>query len=85
MERNPANYSRGLRCDSCGNFDMDRLDGWRIDWYRTSKAEAAKQGVCECHNAPFPHRPGSRFDRLRCEGMAARWMSRRAERARVAA
>jgi hypothetical protein len=84
MERHPRTYSRGLACESCGHRAADREDGWRVDWFRTSKAEAARQGVCICHHLPFPHRPASSYMAARCNYRATR-PSRRYERARVAA
>lgn len=58
MGAHPDSYERGLRCVSCGKFQSDRGQGWRVDWYRTSGQENHDRGVCECMAAPFPHRPG---------------------------
>jgi hypothetical protein len=84
MERHPRTYSRGLVCESCGHRAANRADGWRVDWFRTSKAEAKRQGVCECIHLPFPHRPTSSYKASRCNYLATR-PSRRSERMRVAA
>jgi hypothetical protein len=67
MERHPRTYSRGLVCESCGHRAADREDGWRVDWFRTSKAEAARQGVCHCIAMAWPHRPGSAFKNSPCD------------------
>lgn len=66
FERAPRTYRRGLACASCGAYQPLREDGWRIDWYRTSRTEAARMGVCGCGSMPFPHRPGSSYYGVRC-------------------
>lgn len=67
MEHHPDSYARGLQCQGCGVNKKDRAQGWRVDWYRTAKAEAKRQGVCECMQLPFPHRPTSAFKTARCQ------------------
>lgn len=84
MTAHPDTFARGLRCESCGHRERDRGQGWRVDWYRTSKAEAKRQGVCECLYLPFPHRPASSYKSSRCDYLMTRPI-RRAERQRVAA
>ncbi len=58
FDRHPSQYLRSLTCDSCGARDSTRDDGWRVDWYRSVKAESRRRGVCWCKAAKHPHRPG---------------------------
>jgi hypothetical protein len=58
LDRRPDQYLRPRACPSCGRCTDLREDTFRIDWYRTSRKESARRGVCLCDAAPFPHRPG---------------------------
>lgn len=66
MERRPSWYSRGLRCHSCGHYERNREDGWRVDKYRTDGRERRAQVTCGCLAYWFPHR----INRGRCNDPA---------------
>lgn len=49
----PVGYIRPPACELCGS------KRWRVDWYRTTRKESRRRGVCYCNGRHFPHRPGT--------------------------
>lgn len=85
LELHPEAYRRRYECKGCGRSSQHRDEVLRIDWFRTSGAECRHNGVCHCYGAPFPHRTGSTFLGVRCDGERRAITSRRHHGARVSA